>query len=218
MRYMLLICGNNAPDAPAEGTGTAGTLPIEEWVEKYTVEHGEGHGTRLHGDRLRPPGDAVTVRVRGGEVLRTDGPFAETKEYVAGYDLFECDTLEQALTAAAEHPMAAGGAVEVRAFWDPAPGEPEIRRILAELAAAGADGDVERAAACYAPDAVVYGGGAAADRVKVFGAGEPRELHVQADERSGFSHAVVGPYRVTTGYRSFGEQWRIVHQHISDAS
>ncbi|MFC8194711.1 hypothetical protein ACFUTV_04875 [Streptomyces sp. NPDC057298] len=49
----------------------------------------------LHGHRLRAPADAVTVRVRDGEVLRGDGPFAVTKAYVAGCDVLECGSLEQ---------------------------------------------------------------------------------------------------------------------------
>jgi hypothetical protein len=87
--------------------------PVEPWVG----EHGARSGVRLHGHRLRLPAEAVTVRVRDGEVLRTDGPFAETKEYVAGYDILDCDSLEEAVEVAAQHPAATVGAMEVRAFW-----------------------------------------------------------------------------------------------------
>ncbi|NGN68523.1 DUF4440 domain-containing protein [Streptomyces sp. A7024] len=194
MRYMLLICGDDSVDA-------SGMAPIEPWIEEY----GARRGHRLHGDRLRPAGEAVTVRVRGDEVLRSDGPFAETKEQVAGYDIVECDTLGQALAAAAAHPVAPYGAIEVRALYYPPAGADEIRRIHGVLT----EGDDGQVAACYAPDAVVYG------PAKVLQGAGATELRVEADEHSGFSHAVVGPYRVTSGFRAIGDDWRIVHQHIS---
>lgn len=89
-------------------------------------------------------------------MLRTDGPFAETKEYIAGYDILDCDTLEEAVEAAAKHPVATIGAMEVRAFWDDEDAEAEIRRIDAELTAAGRERDFDRAMACYAPDVEVF--------------------------------------------------------------
>jgi hypothetical protein len=57
------------------------------------------------------------VRVRGGKTLVTDGPFAETKEAVGGFDLLECDSFEQAVEIAAKHPIAELGAIEVRPLW-----------------------------------------------------------------------------------------------------
>ncbi len=57
---------------------------------------------------------ARTVRVRDGEVLLTDGPFAVTKEVLAGYFLLRCADLEEALGAAARMPTARYGSVEVR--------------------------------------------------------------------------------------------------------
>jgi hypothetical protein len=58
---------------------------------------------------------ATTVRVNGGETLTTDGPFAETKEYLGGFYLVECDTIDEAIEFAAAIPAArTGGAVEVR--------------------------------------------------------------------------------------------------------
>jgi hypothetical protein len=77
----------------------------------------DGRGVRLQGDRLRPVSDATTVRVRDDEVLMTDGPFAETKEQIAGYDILECADLDEAIEVAARHPMARYGAIEVRPFW-----------------------------------------------------------------------------------------------------
>ena len=58
-------------------------------------------GIRLHGDRLRPADEAKTVLVRDGEILVSDGPFAETKEIICGYDMLECGSLEEAVQVAA---------------------------------------------------------------------------------------------------------------------
>ena len=66
-------------------------------------------GVRLQGDRLRPASDATTVRVRDGEVLIVDGPFAETKEQIAGFDILECADLDEAIEVAAKHPVARFG-------------------------------------------------------------------------------------------------------------
>ena len=79
----------------------------------------DGSGVRLMGDQLRPASDATTVRVRDGEVLLADGPFAETKEQIAGFDIIECADLDQALEVAARHPVARFGTIEVRPFWQP---------------------------------------------------------------------------------------------------
>ncbi len=74
-------------------------------------------GVRKSGDRFRPVSDAKTVRVRGGEVLLADGPFAQTKEQIAGYELIECANLDEAIAFASKHPMAKLGTVEVRQIW-----------------------------------------------------------------------------------------------------
>ena len=69
----------------------------------------------LGGDQLQPPETATTVRVQDGRTLTTDGPFAETKEVLGGYYLFEADDLDAAIELAARIPAARmGGAVEVR--------------------------------------------------------------------------------------------------------
>ena len=107
MQYMLLICYDD-------------TFQPRERMEEETVawvEEMEGRGVRLSGDRLRPPSDATTVRVRADEVVLSDGPFAETKEQMAGYDLIECRDLDEAIEVAAAHPMAKAGLIEVRPVW-----------------------------------------------------------------------------------------------------
>src|SRR4051794_37053158 len=73
----------------------------------------QGRGVLVTGEQLRPAVDATTVRVRGGEALVTDGPFAETKDVVGGFAVIECADLDEALDVAAAHPYAARGCVEV---------------------------------------------------------------------------------------------------------
>lgn len=75
-------------------------------------------GIRLDGHRLRPPSDATTLRRRDGELVITDGPFAETKEQIAGYDLLLCEDHAEAVEAAAAHPAARFGALELRPFLE----------------------------------------------------------------------------------------------------
>jgi len=74
-------------------------------------------GVMAGGNELGPTRDATTVRVRGDETLVTDGPYAEVKEALGGYFLFECDSLDAALDWAARIPAAEHGAVEVRPVY-----------------------------------------------------------------------------------------------------
>jgi hypothetical protein len=76
--------------------------------------------------RLHPITTATTVRVRGGEVELTDGPFAMTKEELAGYYLVRCSDLDEALRQAARVPLARYGSIEVRPVVDPLPPPPDI--------------------------------------------------------------------------------------------
>jgi len=107
MRFLLLICDDPAaePYRPEDDT-------IVDWVAEN-----DRRGLSLIGDRLRPVEDARTVRVRSSQLLVTDGPFAETQEHIAGFDVLECADLDEALERAAAHPMARFGRVEVRATW-----------------------------------------------------------------------------------------------------
>jgi len=110
MQYMLFIATDAEPDPDGEQDNT-----IEAWLEE-----GERRGIRQMGERLRPPSDATTVRVRKGELLITDGPFAESKEWVAGFDIIDCNDLDEAIDYASRHPMAYNGRIEIRPFhvWE----------------------------------------------------------------------------------------------------
>jgi hypothetical protein len=84
--------------------------------ERYTAfaDAARDKGQLAGGGELAHSSTATTVRVRDGETLVTDGPFVETKEALAGFFVFECDTLDDALDAAAQIPGAQHGAIEVR--------------------------------------------------------------------------------------------------------
>jgi hypothetical protein len=109
-RYMMLVCTDPAVD-PRE---FAHIEPVDPWVAEM-----DGGGIRLFGSELEPPGAARTVRVRDSRAIVTDGPFAETKEQIAGFDVLECADLDEAIEVAAKHPMARLGLLEVRPFRRP---------------------------------------------------------------------------------------------------
>jgi len=90
-----------------------GGVDIETWVENH-----DASGARFWGDRLAPASQAKTVRIRKGGALVTDGPFAEAHEAIAGLDILECETIEDAVAIALDHPMSRGGVIEVRPFFD----------------------------------------------------------------------------------------------------
>ncbi|MFL5911004.1 MAG: YciI family protein [Gaiellaceae bacterium] len=114
MKYLLLVCwdakamnGQTEPD-PAE-------IRDEEsfpWLDDLRAR-----GRWITGDQLAPPRRARSVRVRDGKAVVTDGPFAETKDAVGGFDIVEADSLEEAVEIAAGHPVAQVGTIEVRPLW-----------------------------------------------------------------------------------------------------
>ena len=117
MRYMLLIYSNErATEAmsPEEDS----RIRAEHWaIMQETSRRGMFKGA----DPLEPTSAATTVRIDNGKVLVTDGPFAETKEQLAGYYILDCKDLDEALEWAARIPTAcAGGSgcVEVRPIRD----------------------------------------------------------------------------------------------------
>ena len=107
MKYMLFICTDQNPEPGEEPDGE-----IQAWVAE-----GQERGIGIDGDRLRPPEDATVVRKRGGELLVTDGPFAETKEWIVGFDIIEVADLDEAIDYVSRHPMAKYGRIEIRPFW-----------------------------------------------------------------------------------------------------
>jgi hypothetical protein len=107
MKYMMFVATDSSPDA-----GQESPADIEAWFAEV-----ERRGKWVSGERLRPVADATTVRVRSGQVLINDGPFADSKEWIAGFDVLECDDLDEAIEIASKHPMARFGRLELRPFW-----------------------------------------------------------------------------------------------------
>jgi hypothetical protein len=110
VRFMLLIY--------ADENQVAKWSP-QEYDQKFAeccamVEEMKAAGVYITCDRLRPTTLATTVRARNGQTLTTDGPFAETKEQLAGFYLIHADSREEALAWAARTPQTQFGSVEVR--------------------------------------------------------------------------------------------------------
>ena len=114
MRYALLIWTDEKWMAGlGETEGTAMAAKYFRWQDEMNER-----GLLQGGERLRPTTDATTVRVRDGETLTSDGPFAETKEQMGGFYLVDCKDLDEAIEIAAKIPGAAHGTIEVRPIWE----------------------------------------------------------------------------------------------------
>jgi hypothetical protein len=114
MQYALLICDDeSAYLARNPEEGQASLAEYMKFGEEMTKR-----GVLVGGNRLRPTTDATTVRVRDGEVLTSDGPFAETKEQIGGYYLVDCKNLDEAIEVASKIPGARSGSIEVRPIWE----------------------------------------------------------------------------------------------------
>jgi hypothetical protein len=111
MRYLLLICQDQtARCTPAERASAA--RDTQAWIDEM-----EGRGVRLLGEALGPPSETITLQVRAGKMLVSDGPFAATKEQIVGFDVIECASMDDAIEVASRHPVARTGGIEVRPYW-----------------------------------------------------------------------------------------------------
>ncbi len=116
MKYLLLVCVEEPPMPALETDEEIASWDVEgEDIKPWLAETGEG-GIRLFGSQVSKPANAATVRVREGEVVVSDGPYAETKEWMAGFDVIECADMEEAIDIASRHPVAQFGMIEVRPF------------------------------------------------------------------------------------------------------
>ncbi|HET8893406.1 MAG TPA: YciI family protein [Gaiellaceae bacterium] len=114
MKFLLLVCWN-AENMDAQVEPGADDAPDDEgfpWLNDL-----QARGAWVTGDQLAPPRRARSIRVRDGKTLVTDGPFAETKEAVGGFDIIECGSFDEAVEIAAGHPVAQVGTIEVRPLW-----------------------------------------------------------------------------------------------------
>jgi hypothetical protein len=182
MKYLLIICADG-PSAPEDLAVMRRDCP--GWVKEM-----DDRGVRLLGRELEPPQAAATVRVRDGEALVSDGPFAETKEFMAGFDVLECADLDEAIEVAAKHPSARFEMIEIRPFMD------GLR--LGEEASAFARGE-DGAARPYL--LIMWMGGTPAapfDDQAVMDEGEAWRLAVEARGQQILGNALQGTDTATT--------------------
>lgn len=106
MKYLLMICADPSVEVSDE------EADVRPWAREV-----ERRGVGVMGSRLRPRAASTSIRVRQGELTITDGPFAETKEEFAGFDVIDCEDLDEAIEVASKHPVARFGTIEIRPFW-----------------------------------------------------------------------------------------------------
>src|SRR5690242_18685575 len=110
MKFLLLHYADESAEWSAEETKEDQAL-LAAWLEDTIAR-----GVNVQGSYLQPSQTAATIRARDGELLLTDGPFAETKEQIAGFDIIECADLREAIEVASAHPTTRHGTIEVRPF------------------------------------------------------------------------------------------------------
>ena len=116
MKYLLLMYADTA-QAPDMTSAEAQQAAQHEWVA--FMQEAQQSGTLLANHGVAPGSTATTIRIRDGRTLTTDGPFAETHEQLAGFSLFECRDLDEAIRWATKIPTAKYGSVEIRPLWSP---------------------------------------------------------------------------------------------------
>jgi hypothetical protein len=109
MKYLVFIICDDGLPAPEELAVMQRELP--GWAQEM-----KGRGVYLLGRELDLPATGATVRVRDGDTLVADGPFAETKEFIAGINLFECACLDEAIEVAVKCPVSWFQTLEIRPF------------------------------------------------------------------------------------------------------
>jgi hypothetical protein len=113
MQYLLLIYG---PE-PDESTPPEAIAAMMTQYAAFTQEVRD-RGAFIAAEALQPVATATTVRIRDGQTVTTDGPFAETKELLGGFYLIDARDLDEAIELAAKIPAAREGSIEVRPIWD----------------------------------------------------------------------------------------------------
>ena len=113
MRYALLIYTPETTEAPPPEV-------LQAQIDGYNAftQHIQDRGAYVAGEALDDTPTATTVRVRDGQTLTTDGPYAETKEALGGFYIVQAADLDEAISYAAMIPGARSGAIEVRPIYD----------------------------------------------------------------------------------------------------
>lgn len=113
MRYLLLIYTQESNEPPADDVAMAEMQAYDAFTKDIRTR-----GLFQAGEALTPTSTATTVRIRAGQRVTTDGPFAETKEALGGFYLIEARDLDEAIETAAKIPAAKHGSIEVRPIWE----------------------------------------------------------------------------------------------------
>ena len=112
MRYALLVCID-------ENTELSEDDAERQYVEFMGFQDEmQARGVLISRERLQPTSLATTVRVGDEGLVVADGPFAETKEQIAGFYIIDCEDLDEAIEIAARNPGARYGTIEVRPVWE----------------------------------------------------------------------------------------------------
>jgi hypothetical protein len=112
MRYALLVC----IEENAELSDEDAERQFAEFMDFQ--DEMQARGVLLARERLRPTTLSTSVRVRDGGLVVADGPFAETKEQIAGFYIVDCEDLDEAIEIASRNPGARYGTIEVRPVWE----------------------------------------------------------------------------------------------------
>jgi hypothetical protein len=111
MRYLCLLIGEPDTEGPARGTPEFMQMLADYQSATKAMA---AAGVLVDSGPLQPPASATTIRVRDGQTMVTDGPFAEIKEQIGGYYVLDCADLDEAMRWAATIPAARFGAIEIR--------------------------------------------------------------------------------------------------------
>jgi hypothetical protein len=117
MRYLVLIYDENTANPSPDPPDMAAIRQVMEEYDAYS-QMLRDRGAYVAGEALQPVTTATTVRVRDGQTMTTDGPFAETKEALGGFYLIEAKDLDEALALGGACPGAKYGSIEVRPIVD----------------------------------------------------------------------------------------------------
>jgi len=112
MRYLLLVCNDETQEIDEREAARR--------YDAYTACEVEmrSRGVLVGRERLRPTSASTCVRLRDGQLVIADGPFAETREQIAGYFLVDCADLDEAVDLAQLIPSVEHGTIEVRPVWE----------------------------------------------------------------------------------------------------
>lgn len=107
MQFLLIIAHDDTFRASRELVAS-----IHRWIDASSQR-----GVRVRGAPLKPSAQAITIQVRDGALARRNGPFSDSRDQIAAFELIECADVEEAVEIASSHPMAAAATIEIRPVW-----------------------------------------------------------------------------------------------------